>query len=189
MTHNRGIDYGLGKTNTDVETNIRFGVIHSNHLADWLWDSFQPDYGEPCCPKCGSEVCESPYGKDYFCENCFEVNDSRDPEQDEEEREDHEDYCYWSEEVYPDKALCWYIDDGDYVATLDEMGDIFITKSPYYTHAQFCSPCAPGACYITNPTPEGEKAYCFGPNWFEDGEVPYPIYCVKTGKLVKHKEV
>ena len=88
----------------------------------------------------------------------------------------------------PCEAMCepssFYIDDKEYSAECGEMGDIFITKSPYYTKAQFCSPCAPGACYLMNPCEGGEKAYCFGHDWFEDGKAPYPVYLVKDDSLV-----
>jgi hypothetical protein len=79
-------------------------------------------------------------------------------------------------------------DDEGYLASQDSMGDIMIVKSPYFTYAQFCSPCAPGACYLTNyltEQNENNRAYCFGHDWFEDEVAPYPIYDVQTGKLVE----
>jgi hypothetical protein len=161
---NIGIDYGLGKTNIDFDTGIRFGVIHTNNLFEWFWEALESDYGEPHCPHCGDVVKES-CSKDYFCHHCI--------------------VAYWSEDCYPESPVCQYIDDGEYKAILDDYGDVFIEKAPYYTKAQFCSPCAPGACYLTNPTPDGDKAYCFGHDWFDDNKAPYPVYCVKTGKEVK----
>ena len=64
--------------------------------------------------------------------------------------------------------------------------DIFVLKSKYYTWAQFCSPCAPGAGYLTSFTdPEvGVKTYCFGHDWFENERAPYPVYSVETNELV-----
>ena len=76
-----------------------------------------------------------------------------------------------------------YEGDG-YIANQSDDNDIFITKSPYYTYAQYCSPCAPGACYLLNPCKDGERAYCFGHDWFEDGKAPYPVFDVKTGHVV-----
>lgn len=61
--------------------------------------------------------------------------------------------------------------------------DIFITKSPYYTLCQLCSPCAPGAGYIMSRG--AVKAYCFGHDWFEDGKAPYPIYQVSDDSLIE----
>jgi hypothetical protein len=70
--------------------------------------------------------------------------------------------------------------------------DVWVFKSPYFTYAQFCSPCAPGACYLLNPcTPESgaARAYCFGHDWFEEGIAPYPVYSVETGaELIAKKQ-
>jgi hypothetical protein len=84
-------------------------------------------------------------------------------------------------------AVSHYIDDDEYQAESDDYGDIFITKAPYYTYAQFCSPCAPGACHLENPLSEPDndnKCYCFGHDWFEEGIAPYTVYDVKTSKVV-----
>jgi hypothetical protein len=57
--------------------------------------------------------------------------------------------------------------------------DIFVMKSPYYTFGPFCSPCAPGAVYLRNGDTDGEKAYCFAPDWFPnwDEEEITGVYC------------
>ena len=67
--------------------------------------------------------------------------------------------------------------------------DIFVIKSPFYTFAQFCSPCAPGACYLRNPVdPEntGNRCYCLGLDFFdvEIAPCPYPIWRVDTGEKI-----
>jgi len=77
------------------------------------------------------------------------------------------------------------VDKAGVVASSGESGDIFVFKSPFFTRAAFCSPCAPGACYLASPCDDGERAYCFGHEWFEGGEAPYPVYSVKTGLLVE----
>jgi hypothetical protein len=41
-----GIDYGLGITNIDVETEIRYGVISQNEVLQAWCDSSEPYYGE-----------------------------------------------------------------------------------------------------------------------------------------------
>ena len=47
------------------------------------------------------------------------------------------------------RATAWKIEDEEYHAFQSEDDtDIFVTKSPYFTYAQFCSPCAPGACHL-----------------------------------------
>ena len=62
---------------------------------------------------------------------------------------------------------------------------MWFTRSPYFTRAAFCSPCAPGACHLANPREDGERAYCPGPDWFDDeNPAPFPIYSVATGEIV-----
>jgi hypothetical protein len=104
-----------------------------------------------------------------------------------------------SEPIYPENPECSEEDCDDfldpmgfeycaegYEANCGEDGDIFIIKSPFFTYAQFCSPCAPGACYLLNTVEEdlNNRAYCFDHSWFENGKAPYPVYSVETGKLV-----
>ena len=97
------------------------------------------------------------------------------------------DYGMPEENELPEDAepLGFYLDDGKYEAHCGDDGDIFITKSPFFTFCKFCSPCAPGAGYLQNPIEGGVKAYCFGNDWFEDNRMPYPLYSVLTGKKIK----
>ncbi len=176
-----GIDYGRGQTNIDKNNGIRFGVISSHEVLQAWADSSEGYYGDPSCPKCGHKAQEyserdededtengiefDGTGGDYCCESCR--------------------YHFDSDEAYGDEPISHYIDDEEYTA---EQGgddcDIFITKSPYYTRAAFCSPCAPGACYLASPCDEGERAYCFGHDWFEGGKAPYPVYRVSDDSLI-----
>lgn len=87
-------------------------------------------------------------------------------------------------------AVSYCVNDGEYCAESDDYGDIFVLKAPYYTFAQFCSPCAPGACYLENPLSEPDnnnKCYCFGHDWFDEGRAPYTVYDIKTGRIVEPK--
>lgn len=178
----KGIDYGLGQTNIDRKTGIRFGVIHSHCVLQAWYDSAEGDYGNPTCPKCGNGARDSNDGEDdpdsseyecskyacgdYACDEC--------------------EYLFDGEEALGDSPNAWILDDGEYKASQSGDGcDIFILSSPYYTRAQFCSPCAPGACHLEHPCEDGERAYCFGHNWFEDGKAPYPVYSVATNELVE----
>lgn len=166
-----GIDYGMGLTNVDNETGIRFGVLPMREVTQaWCEDS-EPQYGEPdisdCdCPDCGHNDGEShSWGDGLICEECG--ND-------------------WELE-FPDCAepLCHQIDDGEYVATQsNDDCDIFITKSPYYTKCGFCSPCAPGAGYLLTESDDC-KAYCFGHDWFESGRAPYTVYNVADDSIIE----
>jgi hypothetical protein len=168
---NYGIDYGMGTTNVDPDTHIRYGVISMNEVVQAWADS-----------------CEY----DYPCEEC----DAYDKENEE---------CMGDCQI---DAL-QYINDEKYVAYADSMGDIIIEKSPYYTYAMFCSPCAPGACHLNNPIEHTEdehkhascrfpisnpselknnKCYCFGHDMFWDSELghaQYKVYSVETDQLVE----
>lgn len=86
-----------------------------------------------------------------------------------------------------------------YVLKTDSANDLWVLKSPYYTYAQFCSPCAPGAVHLSNPlivgsdtltikeqqevqknTFEANTGYCLDHDFFEEGIAPYPVFSVKT---------
>jgi hypothetical protein len=176
---NRSIDYGLGLTNIDQATGIRYGVISIHEITQVWADSSEPDYGDPACPKCLGQAIEGEpedtteyksytnYGcHDYHCPACHIMFDS--------------------EYAYPESPLAYVYEDDGYTANQDsDDTDIFITRSPYYTTCRYCSPCAPGAGYVMDTVPDGVKAYCFGHDWFDNGEAPYPVYDVRTGKLIE----
>lgn len=180
----KGIDYGLGQSNIDHETGIRFGVIPQGAVLQAWADSSEGYYGEPCCPKCGNQADSPDKFGDSFADGV--------PEDYTTERYETDDYVcvyckhfFGGESAFGDEPLSFVLDDGEYLAESDSSGDIFITKSPYYTRAQFCSPCAPGACYLENPCDNGERAYCFAADWFDDEEpCPYPVYRVADDTLV-----
>lgn len=164
---NKGIDYGLGKTNIDKQ-GIRYGVIHQNEVLQAWCDDSEPVYGIIECDKCNNEF---DLDKEHFtCPNCSNEN-----------------FDMIETETFK-------YQDNDYEAFQDSSGDIMILKSPFFTYAQFCSPCAPGAVYLTgfmsdyDPVTKEEnvsnKGYCFGHGWFEAGKAPYPVYDIKTGKRV-----
>ena len=157
-TNYAGIDYGHGKTNVDLETGIRYGVIAvSDTEIDWDFDT-EMIYNAHC-PHCGSDCDDTDVSS---CDQCGEEVDDSD----------------------------WYGDEpdginltGDYVGHIDGSNEAWVIKSPYYTHAQFCSPCAPGAGHLGNPCKDGPATYCFGHDMFP-GSAPYPVYSVETGELV-----
>ena len=175
---NAGIDYGMGLSNIDRATGIRYGCINQNTVSQAWCESSEPQYGPPACPECGAEVVEVDYDRmegwshyrkrggcdDYACENC--------------------EHTLSNDDVYGDEPIAWTVDDGEYQAEdcLDHA--IIITKSPYYTYAPFCSPCVPGAGDLDSAG-EGVKAYCLGHDWFDEGVAPYPIYNVDNDEKVE----
>jgi len=161
-----GIDYGMGSTNRDPETGIHYGVIHQHEVLQAWCDSAEPNYVYSC-PYCGNEL-----KKGMDARRCGACYKKIDPDFDFDMLE----------------PLSFFVDDGEYLAECgDDYGDIFIIKSPYYTTCQYCSPCAPGAGYIMNTVKDGIKAYCFGPDWFDEEVAPYPIFDAETGEKVVPK--
>ena len=163
-------------TNCCPETGIRYGIIPINRLVPWVHDCIEPDYGSPTCPKCGSPLEDhdidqghdldqyqqyrSHQVNEYACEHCGVLFESQD--------------------AFPEEPCSWILTDPDDPALdafVDDYGDVWVVGSSCYTHADFCSPCAPGACYLANPNPQGAKAFCLPAIWF-DGIPPYPIYSI-----------
>lgn len=175
----KGIDYGFGLHNCDHKTGIRYGVIHSNDVGEAWYDQSEilyPEYTpeQMTCPTC--EGSGEVFGEDEAdsdvdeCPDCCGTGEIDDPD---DRGSDMIESCGSS------------YDRRGYEATCGERGDIFVMKSPYFTRAQFCSPCAPGACYLTNLCDDGERAYCFGHEWYEGGKAPYPVFSVESGELVE----
>jgi len=176
----KGIDYGMGTTNIDNDTGIRFGVIHQHEVLQVWADEAEANYGGATCPKCGNEAVELDHP---------EVPDFDEVEDWEDKGYDHA--ClsckctFDSDEAFGDEPLNWtYKEDGYETEQTRDDGDIFITKSLFYTRAAFCSPCAPGACHLSSPCENGEKAYCFSHDWFEGDEAPYPVFRVEDDSEV-----
>lgn len=164
-----GIDYGRGITNIDRETGIRYGVINVNEVLQAWADESEGYYGEATCPKCGGPVTDMDdrCTSDFYCADCDE--------------------SMYDDAVYSDEPLGYSYDREGYKAQQSGDGcDVFIAKSPYFTYAQFCSPCAPGAVHLLSEMGKGDgpKGYCFGHDWFESGIAPYTVYNVETGEIV-----
>jgi len=188
-----GIDYGLGRTNIDHATGIRFGVIPVHDVSFW-WDSAEPVYPDPCCPKCGDEAQGITGAEQDFAE----LNDDWEESQPEDGpridppelqplmRGSCADYgcakcgVYFGADDMESEPISHRYDSEGYRAdTSGDMVDIFVTLSPFYTFAPFCSPCAPGAVYLRDGDRDGDaRGYCFGHDWFDGGVAPYPVFLV-----------
>jgi hypothetical protein len=182
-----GINYATGTTsNLDIKTGIRFGVISQHSVLPEAINEMEAFYGPPTCPLCGKQADEPSAFGETFANGVPDDYTSNPHECDDYVCVDCKKF-FGSESAFGDEPLCHYIDSATETIKLDTGGDVWVIKSPYFTHAQFCSPCAPGACYLTNPlsTPlDSNKCYCLGADWFEDSKAPYPIYSVATGQPV-----
>ncbi len=178
-----GIDYSgsQGTCNRD-EREFRYGIIAQSSLPHWFADELEAHYSAHC-PACGegidseyeSEVNSQGYGV-CECGNSFR---------------DHE--------MYRDEAdgYTWGNEDSE-SGHADDMLDVWVTQSPFYTYAQFCSPCVPGAGNLNSPLaiagdiPKENRILCLGLDWFDSLDdaseyaehCPYPVWECETGNLV-----
>lgn len=185
MSDYPGIDYGLGQSNIDKETGIHYGVISQRtptpeavddvfngpNTTDLNYESWKHNFLQ--------DVREAVYGavRDYTTDE--RANELADHLKDEAEGWDWLGDCYNGDEINPE------YDDGDYKIAKCLDYDLFVLKSPYFTHAQFCSPCVPGAGNLDTPCETGPRTYCLGHDWFDGGVAPYPVFNVKTGLKVE----
>lgn len=181
---NRGIDYGMGLTNIDHATGIRYGVIALNSLGSFAFDDLEAVYPGPNCPQCGNDAQETqedaeeedfapyrPHGVcgDYRCASCQIVFDG--------------------EDAYGEEPIGYRSNDPAYELGTCLDVNLFVTRAPYYTLAPFCSPCVPGAGDLDSAHDGGVKTYCLGHDWFEGGKAPYPVFRVSDNVEVKAEAV
>ncbi len=169
MQQKVGIDYGGGMANIDPKTGIRFGVISMHSVIEAWMEESQADFGKPEeveCPHCFNvQYGDMEWDEEIICKKCGE-----------------EFLC-----TLPDFAepLGYFLENEQYTMVDCLDSDIMILRSPYYTHAMYCSPCVPGAGNLNSPIPDGGiKAYCLGHDWFDERKAPYPVFRVEDGQEV-----
>jgi hypothetical protein len=232
-----GLDYsGPGSTaNRDAETGIRYGVISQNSIqADAMsdiWDgsrdlSYEAATTEAkkrllaCLEDDDEESQRAAFSavlKEWFLsrkENQI-IDDLIDLKQEYGEGAAEE---LWEvveqhfNDSYSNDEKDWLWEKDGYELSNCLVSDVFVSKSPYFTYAQFCSPCVPGACNLDNPfeglaVPSGRhgsfaedygaeaqaigyvKCYCLGHDFFDGEKAPYEVFSVATGKRVLKVEV
>ena len=141
------VDYGRypmengNLPNRDTKTGIRYGIYPSRLLADWVVGELEPVYYYVC--ECGKE-----FGNDYpeheHCPECGEEFTR----------------CYW-DSIEP---VGWVLESDGIEAEMDELGDLWVYKSPVCTWGSHASPCAPGAVYIDG-TGGDVRAYGLPQDW------------------------
>lgn len=75
---------------------------------------------------------------------------------------------------YEENEDTYRLEEDGYILETSSLG-LYVIKSPYWTKARLCSPCAPNAGDLDIPDEDGVKTYCLGAGWFE-GEAPYLIH-------------
>lgn len=182
MTNYAGIDYsGPGSTiNRDSETGIRYGIISQNSLGDFAIDNVYSNGEDVGFLAAKEEMIDALKGailramEDY---GRMDDGTARD----------------WAEHIADGDGFEWSDCDesGPYELEADGYqlrttsdNNLWVIKSDFYTHAQFCSPCVPGAGNLDTHCPSGPKTYCLGHDWFDD-KAPYPVYRVSDDSLVE----
>lgn len=175
-TSYKGLDYSLGRSNYNPDTNIHFGVISMHSVPYEYQEEFEQDYGPARCGKCGNPAIDSSdipeefedaewnEGKDYACVQCERT--------------------FWSDEAFSYESIGWSYEREGYKLTNCLDSDIFVLDSPFYTFAQFCSPCVPGAGNLESPCEDGPKTYCLSHDWFDNCAAPYRVYRVSDNTEV-----
>lgn len=173
-----GIDYSAGHpVNRNIETGFRYGIITQNAVnPDALDDIYTHGTDEDYATweEAIHDAIRSAL-RDYLSDHAIDRVIKYGLDNIGDDYQSSGDCTRYS-----------YESDG-YKLHTDSSGDLWVMESPYFTYAQFCSPCAPGACYLTSPLEspsEANKCYCLGHDWFED-ETPYPVYSVETGLRVE----
>lgn len=184
-TNYAGIDYGLGKTNVGAN-GIRYGVI-SQHSINPDCDDVYTNGRDLTFENYQQSVKDSLKSalSDYFSDHAWNDRPSSLANAvanafDAIEQDINDRYESDGEGQY------LYEQDGYTIQTC-LTNDYIVTQSPYFTYAQFCSPCIPGACNLDSPlaeTDDNNKCFCLGHDWFDDGKAPYPVYSVETGAII-----
>lgn len=235
MSNYPGIDYsGPGSTaNRDVATGIRYGVISQNSIQpdvmsdiwsearDLSYEAAQEEAQTAILKACDLDTDEERRNRLAMILEDFvrgskidaRIDDILDLEEDPRFiKREHawEIVCEDFGDAYSmgdsgERSWLWEKDGyrlGNCLQT-----DVFVSRSPYFTYAQFCSPCVPGAGNLDHPykyegnmspdssafalclnmcaTDDGwPKVFCLGHDFFENEEAPYPVFSVATGKRV-----
>jgi hypothetical protein len=177
-----GIDYsGIGGTcNRDHETGIRYGIISQNSMdQELLIDIYNT--GEDL----GFADDKTNLLDELKNAIIGAIEEYGDIDEDEAFRAAGEivdsDLFVWHDRDESGPYL--YEEPGLKVQTTSD-NNLWVFKSPFYTRAQFCSPCVPGAGNLDTFCPDGPKTYCLPADWFEDGKAPYNIWSVETDEMV-----
>jgi len=199
-----GIDYGHSKTNIDLKTGIRYGIISQHSVnPDAMEDVYQGDnltYNDAV-----ADLLEQVEAALFEILRATAMSREQAKDVARQAAENLLDDVGGDAVGETDNAIYGYSQDGYELRTTSD-NELFVFKSPYYTYARYCSPCVPGAGNLddavdvdafdgSNTAPAaiaemeeqmaecGVRTYCLGLDFFENGQAPYPIFTVnKTDK-------
>lgn len=190
-TNYPGIDYSMNDgTNQDAETGIRYGMISCNSVSPWAMDDVYQNGDdidfEEFKDTLKDELESAIRG---VLEERGLVSEYRKMNDPEELAESIVNDLEWDNYEGTGDCTHYAYEDGDgadkLVVQTSSHNEMWVFKSPFYTRAQFCSPCVPGAGNLDTPCDAGPKTYCLPPDWFdEENPCPHPIYRVADDVLV-----
>lgn len=186
-----GINYaGRTDTNKDKETGIRFGVISQHSIMpeafDDIWSKARDLSFESAVAEAKGKLKSAV--EDYVRDSRLEETVESLWAEVEQDFSDSYDDC---------GERSWLYEAEGYKLADCLTMDVFVLKSPFFTFAQFCSPCVPGACNLDSPlgteekptdchlAPSDNRCYCLGHDFFENGKAPYLVFSVATGEEIK----
>ncbi len=171
-----GIDYGLGKTNIDKKTGIRYGVIGYNSFSAEAFDEIIYNARNLSYENYIRETTEEIKNElENVLRNYLHGGD---PEWIVNHiRENIEESLA---ESYTENGDCFLYEKDGYTIETTDLG-LYILKSPFITFTRFCSPCCPGAGDLDSPLKGGIPTYCLGDDWFDEyTPCKYPIFEVQN---------
>ncbi len=170
MTTNKtdyaGTDYGLGKSNINSKTGIRYGVISAHSVSSEALDDI---FSQGRNLSHESAVEERKKEIEQAITNY--VSDDRLKERVDEMWQIVEEE--FSKGYTEDEDCYLYEKDGYKIQTMSN-GNIMVLESPFVANCQFCSPCIPGAGNLDKPCDTGPNTYALGPEWFDEEFAPMP---------------
>lgn len=142
-------------SNINSETNIRYGVISSNTINQFVFqDIFDLVY-------------------DQFYQECLDLAIEEEGLSNPENDDDYENLDIFEQDFAdnfsPDEIFGDFELDGikGHLSCLGGSYIIFICESPYITKARLCSPCAPNAGNLDEKDLEGFDCYDCPADWYE----------------------
>lgn len=174
-------------SNYDEKTGIHYGVISPNSINQDALNDLYNDGTDPHYEVAKKELLDN---FKQFCEENYLHFDNINTDSIEDDFNDHFESCGDGQCDYEDKEYTLHISG-------DNFG-IFVIRSPYYTFTRLCSPCAPNAGDLNNPSKidkrfkdrsdpgftNGVMTYCLDPSFFDEDKAPYKVYRVDNDEEV-----
>lgn len=149
-----GLDYGMGSTNVDTQTGIRYGCISQHSISQAWADSSEAEY--PCsncdCDAGYADSCEADPTGWNVNDGQYQMVDCLDS-----------DVLVLKSPFYTFGPFCSPCVPG--AVNLNDAGQFCENDAPVFDES-----CLP-------------RAYCPGHDWFDNSVAPYPVFGVTSNRL------